>query len=67
MGERPGEYLPFDMGVDAYRSRLLLEDNPFAEECWQHREWMLGWMDAEETDSDSQYDWGTGQFKQSEK
>ncbi|WP_236987160.1 hypothetical protein [Marinagarivorans cellulosilyticus] len=54
--------LPFDEGAKAYKERKTPESNPYPEDHWKHKEWHLGWSDAEECDGES-WDWTRQSFK----
>jgi hypothetical protein len=58
------EVLPVDEGAEAYRQRKLLETNPYSADDWRHGEWQFGWMNEEECDGSSSFDWQSGCFKQ---
>lgn len=53
--------LPFDEGRFAYRNRMHHTTNPYSEPDWKHKEWWLGWSDAEECDGIT-FDWKIDQF-----
>lgn len=57
------EELPYDQGAEAYRSKQLMESNPFDKSAWQYEEWGKGWMAENDIDSDDSFDWSSSAFK----
>lgn len=55
--------LPYDIGAEAYYSRKLPDDNPYAESDWRYNEWWLGWSSSEQSDPEESYDCSLGKFK----
>lgn len=39
-----------DEGMNAFKSRILPDDNPYSKSDWKHCEWHLGWLSASECD-----------------
>lgn len=62
MADRINERLPADEGHDAFRAKLPLSANPYAESDWRNKEWLFGWECEEQSAPDS-FDWETETFK----
>lgn len=61
--EQRDEYLPFDIGREAYIARMTPDLNPYKENDWRHEEWWKGWSHEEECDRDESWDWSANKFK----
>lgn len=54
--------LPADEGHLAFTNRKTLDDNPYEESDWRHKEWNFGW-ECEEQSNPELFDWNSCTFR----
>jgi len=60
----PGDPLPFDQGIEAYRARVHHDNNPYQQDDWRNEEWWKGWEHEQQADRNEAFDWHADAFRQ---